>query len=269
MTVEHDSYHQHGEHRAAKELGTSTPSPSSVPTWALSPVSDARKLASQEGHHHGPVKRLLLRWHQSKLFSAVGEAQPWRHPHQRGPEAALNARPLLPASPPPPPPRDTAPPSPGAPFPLGSGCVPTQHHLVKPPVNPLLVPAPRYHQLPAPWSGAAIKLAPLGLHQEPFLIHSPEAKHREPGTHLPGWAPSGSSHPGETETCCCSVCSGERGHPVPGWRRVPPAPPWVLATQVGSTVTSHQRATPKSQSGPFLEVREESSEPLGDSPALR
>lgn len=82
---------------------------------------------------------------------------------------------------------------------------PHSPHAVKPIILCDLHPPPwpRCHQLPAPGSGAAIKLAPPGFHQEPFLIHSPEkAKHGEPATHLPGWAPSGSSHPGETEISC-------------------------------------------------------------------
>lgn len=134
----------------------------------------------------------------SKLFSAVRETQPWGHPHHRGPEPALR-----PASP-----HRTWPLHPQEPLslwalevsPHGTPCQTSYK-------NPLLFPAPRYHQLLAPRSGAIITRPhhrpppPPSLYQEPFLIHSPEAKHREPETHLPGWAPSGSSHPGETETC--------------------------------------------------------------------
>lgn len=54
---------------------------------------------------------------------------------------------------------------------------------VKPPINPLLFPAPKYRQLPAPQSGAAIKLAPPGLHREPFLIHIPERPSTESQEH--------------------------------------------------------------------------------------
>ncbi|XP_027967093.1 pollen-specific leucine-rich repeat extensin-like protein 1 [Eumetopias jubatus] len=241
------------EKRGCRGVGDITP-PSSIPTWALSPVSNAGKLASQEGHHHGLVKRLLLWWCQSTLFSAVREAQPWGQPHQRGPEPALRP------APPYPPPWDMAPPSPGAPFPLGSGCVPTRHHPVKPPVNPLLVPAPKYHQLPAPWSGAAIKLAPPGLHQETLLIHSPEAKHRE--TETPTWlGPLRLITPWGNRNMLQLCLQWGKGSPSAGVGVGPPCSALCLGQEDRDYVTSHQIPTPMPQSGPFLEVRKESSEP--------
>lgn len=120
-------------------------------------------------------------------------------------------------------------------------CLPTQPPRCQTSYNPLRSPhrpQPRGHQLPAPGSGAAIKLAPPGFHQEPFLIHSPEkAKHGQPASHLPGWAPSGSSHPGETETSCRSACGG---HTCGGLGSAYPALPvtWARAPRGGQETDS-------------------------------
>lgn len=96
-----------------------------------------------------------------------------------------------------------------------------------------------------------------------------EAKQREPGTHLPGWAPSGSSHPGETETCCSSACRETKSHV---WEVEEPAllclvtwPCRPRECQDRDSFTSDTLHAPiRSISG-----SEESSETSGDSPVPR
>lgn len=136
-----------GEQRLRRSWGHNTPF---LPTWALSLVSKARKLASQE---------VTI---ASSNNSCSGSANPnssqqsERHTHGGHPTRGALSQHSSPAIAysQPHDPHGQDPPSPGAPFPLGSGCVGSPHspHPVKPPINPLLFPAPKYRQLPAPSS---------------------------------------------------------------------------------------------------------------------
>lgn len=75
-------------------------------------------------------------------------------------------------------------------------------------MNPLLFPAPKYRQLPDPWSGAAIRPAPPRLHQEPFLIHSPERPSTESQEHTYLAGPPQAPHTLEKQKRVAALLTG-------------------------------------------------------------